>query len=231
MRTTRLAKDLKSTAGDVLAHLDYKITTLKCRREGELGELLAEMIEMWDFFDHCKKLSVMFEERPIADLAVPAPIFRSFALGKVTVVITENLRNFLSLPPLPNSVALLGSGDAAALLANAPWLANSRILYWGDMDARGFAILGRLRAQYNHVESVLMDSATLDAHRCWAVEVPQTSSKSGLLTSEESSVLAQICEQNLRLEQERIPFPAIVQALTNRVGSYDQLSVALKSTV
>jgi hypothetical protein len=63
MRTTRLAKDLKSTARDVLAHLDSKITTLKCRREVELGELLAEMIEMWDFFDHCKKLSVMFEER------------------------------------------------------------------------------------------------------------------------------------------------------------------------
>jgi hypothetical protein len=63
MRTTRLAKDLKSTADDVLAHLDYKITTLKCRREVELGELLAEMIEMWDFFDHCKKLSVVCAER------------------------------------------------------------------------------------------------------------------------------------------------------------------------
>jgi hypothetical protein len=154
---------------------------------------------------------------PIADLAVPAPLFRSLSLSKVTVVITENLRNFLSLPSLPNSVALLGSGDAAALLAGAPWLEKSRILYWGDVDARGFAILARLRSQYCHVESALMDFATLEAHRRWAVVHSQTFQEIGGLTPEESSVLAKLCKQNIRLEQERIPFPVAEKVLKDTI--------------
>jgi hypothetical protein len=64
---------------------------------------------------------------PVADMAVPAPTFRVLPFQKVNAIVTENLRNFLSLPPLPNSIGIFGSGDAAALLTGAPWLAQSRI--------------------------------------------------------------------------------------------------------
>ena len=150
---------------------------------------------------------------PVADLAVPAPAFRSLALSNVTAIITENLRNFLALPSLINAVAILGSGDAAALLADARWLTESRILYWGDMDARGYAILGRLRKEYGQTKSLLMDLATLEAYRKWAVKMPQTYAESELLNSQEHSALKCICTEGLRLEQERIPFTAVVEAL------------------
>ncbi len=149
---------------------------------------------------------------PVADLAVPATTFRSLALGRVNAIVTENLRNFLALPPLPNAVAVMGSGDAATLLANTPWLAQSRILYWGDLDARGFAILARLRTAYPAVESVMMDSATLAAHRRWAVKIEPVPADAAGLTSDERAAFDQLAAESLRLEQERVPFAAVVEA-------------------
>lgn len=155
---------------------------------------------------------------PVADLAVPAPTFRSLALGSVNVIVTENLRNFLALPPLPNAVAVMGSGDAAALLAGASWLAQSRILYWGDMDARGFAILARLRGTYGQTESVLMDLAALETHRRWAVRVVSSPLEMIGLTPDERAALVRLCIEGLRIEQERVPFAAVVEAFTRLVS-------------
>lgn len=156
---------------------------------------------------------------PVADLAMPAPVFRELGFGGVTVIITENLRNFLALPSLPGCVAVLGSGDAAALLAGASWLARSRILYWGDLDARGFAILGRLRAAYPAVESVLMDRGTLATHRRWAVRVEHAPVDTAGLTSAERAVLSQLAAEGLRLEQERLPFTVVLQMFGQLVRS------------
>lgn len=154
---------------------------------------------------------------PVADLAVPAPSFRSLALGCVIAIITENLRNFLALPPLSNAVAVLGSGDAAALLTGATWVVQSRILYWGDLDARGFAILARLRAAYPAVESVMMDSTTLAAHRRWAVKVEPSLVDAAGLTPDERAAFDQLAAENLRLEQERVPYVAVLEAFARLV--------------
>ncbi len=155
---------------------------------------------------------------PVADLAIPAPTFRALSLGSVIAIITENLRNFLALPTLPNAVAVLGSGDAAALLASAPWLAQSRILYWGDMDARGFAILARLRAAYPETESILMDSATLEAHRRWAVKVEFAHVEVPGLTTAERAALNQLSAEGLWLEQERVPYAVVVEAFARIIS-------------
>lgn len=151
---------------------------------------------------------------PVADLAMPAPIFRSLALGAVNVIVTENLCNFLALPPLSRAVAVWGCGDAAALLVDAPWLAQSRILYWGDLDAPGFAILSRLRAAYPAAESVMMDAATLAAHVSWAVVVQPASADTSRLTPDELAAFDQLAARNLRLEQERVPYEAVVESFT-----------------
>ena len=148
---------------------------------------------------------------PVADLAVPSPTFRALGLGCVNAIVTENLRNFLALPLLPNAVVVMGSGDAAALLANTPWLAQSRILYWGDVDARGFAILARLRAEYPAVESVMMDSTTLAAHRRWANAVAPNAATIPGLSPDETLVLERLGSEGLWLEQERVPYPAVLE--------------------
>jgi hypothetical protein len=44
-------------------------------------------------------------------------------------------------------------------------MSGARILYWGDIDTHGFAILDRLRTGMPHMRSLMMDQATLQAHR------------------------------------------------------------------
>lgn len=156
---------------------------------------------------------------PVADLALPAPAFRALALHGVNAIVTENLRNFLALAPLPNSVAIFGSGDAAALLSGAPWLTQSRILYWGDLDARGFAILSRLRTAYPKTESVMMDLATLELHHRFAVKVEPYQCQFSALTSEENATLARVSSAGLWLEQERVPFSAVGKVFEQIISS------------
>jgi hypothetical protein len=150
----------------------------------------------------------------VADLAVPAPTFRALPFSGVNAIVTENLRNFLALPPLPHAVAIFGSGDAASVLAGADWLGRTRILYWGDMDARGFAILARLRAAYPATESVLMDAATLEAHRVWASPAAISPTKIEGLLPAEAAAVERLGAEGLWLEQERIPFKAVSEAFT-----------------
>ncbi len=156
---------------------------------------------------------------PVADLAIPAPTFRALPLHGVQAIVTENLRNFLALPPLPNAVVVMGSGDAAALLVGAAWLEQARILYWGDMDARGFAILARLRSTYPAAESVMMDLATLERHRDFALKVTPYRSEITGLTSAEAAALERLGSEGLWLEQERVPFETVVDLFARRLTS------------
>jgi hypothetical protein len=85
-----------------------------------------------------------------------------------TVVIVENRDCRLFFPTVPRAIAVEGGGDAAdALLDRIPWVTGAdTVVYWGDLDADGFAILARLRAAFCalgvEVPSILMDAATLD---------------------------------------------------------------------
>lgn len=159
---------------------------------------------------------------PVADLAVPAPIFRQLALSGATVVITENLRNFLALPELPGGIAVQGGGDAATLLADTPWLAASRILYWGDLDPRGFAILARLRRIFPQTTSLLMDEATLDASLRLAVPHESPEEPPIGLHAKELRTLERLRAARLRLEQERIPFAMVIEALRHATASREK---------
>lgn len=151
---------------------------------------------------------------PIADLAIPAPVFRTLPLRSVNAIITENLRNYLVLPPLPETVAVYGEGDAAARLAATTWLEQARILYWGDMDLRGFAILSRLRTAYPAAQSVMMNVETLERHRAFAGKVTPHRETLPNLTQEESAALEKLGAEGLWLEQERVPYEAVLQKFT-----------------
>jgi hypothetical protein len=50
---------------------------------------------------------------------------------------------------------------AADALEASRWLNDRAIHYWGDIDTHGFAILDQPRGHFAHVESFLMDRATL----------------------------------------------------------------------
>ncbi|MDD5030358.1 MAG: DUF2220 family protein [Rhodoferax sp.] len=134
------------------------------------------------------------------------------------VFITENEVNFLAFPPVPGSVVIFGAGYGFDVLTDAAWLQRCAVHYWGDLDTHGFAILDQLRAHLPHAQSLLMDQATLLAHRDqWGCEPQPLLRDLPRLTPEESIVFNTLrdnrLQANLRLEQERIGFGCLQQAL------------------
>ena len=134
------------------------------------------------------------------------------------VFITENEINFLTFPAQKNSLIIFGSGYGFDALACAQWLSQKEIIYWGDIDTHGFAILDQLRSKFPHVKSLLMDENTLMAHQtCWGVESkPERRELPRLLADEQKlyqALLLNKYQQNLRLEQERVNFEYLINAL------------------
>ncbi|MEL7050732.1 MAG: DUF2220 domain-containing protein, partial [Cyanobacteria bacterium J06588_5] len=129
-------------------------------------------------------------------------------------LITENLMNFLTLPLLPNSFALFGSGYAVQSLKSVSWLKDCPILYWGDMDAQGFQILSSLRAHFPQATSLMMNHETFELFKVFAVPDKKATMKVlPHLTHAERAMYTQLATQQLRLEQEHIDQPYVESVL------------------
>ncbi|MCG5529669.1 DUF3322 domain-containing protein [Halorhodospira halochloris] len=149
----------------------------------------------------------------LSDLTLIAEEFRRLDPDVDTVFITENKVNGLAFPAHPRALVIFGLGYGLERLAEVPWLMRTRVLYWGDIDTHGFAILDRLRRSLPHAESLLMDRATLEAHRSlWTSEPAEHRFGGELerLSPAEAALFADLCADSLgervRLEQERIGF-------------------------
>jgi hypothetical protein len=113
--------------------------------------------------------------------------------------------NFLTLPPLPNSIALWGKGFDVSALSNAQWLRDSQLLYWGDLDIQGFQILSLLRRDFPTAQSLMMDRQTFELFRKFEVPgKPATLATLPHLTEWEADMADYLAIHNLRLEQEHI---------------------------
>ena len=127
-------------------------------------------------------------------------------LAPPQVLVVENLQTLEALPDVPDTVAVFGWGGHAMAVAEFPWVRDApRVLYWGDLDTDGYAILSRFRAK-RACETLLMDRATLESWRDLAVPHPATEAvDTDLLTADERAALDLLHREGLRLEQERIP--------------------------
>jgi hypothetical protein len=145
----------------------------------------------------------------LTDLTLPLQDFSRLELPVEYVFVTENKVNGLAFPKFPNSIVIFSLGYGVGNLADVGWLKNKRIIYWGDLDTHGFAILSRLRATFSLVESMLMDSKTLDENRSFCVtEASPVKETPSFLTEAERDTFNLLSLEGvaLRLEQERIPF-------------------------
>lgn len=131
------------------------------------------------------------------------------------VYVIENLTSFLAFPAVPDGLAIWGRGYALHLLAEAGWLRDRQLFYWGDVDVHGFQLLAQFRAHFPAAQSLLMDAATFA--RCYhggqgsafnALPLPN-------LTAEEQALYQQLLVTNARLEQEQLP-PDYVAAAVRR---------------
>lgn len=144
------------------------------------------------------------------------------------VLVVENRDCRLWFPPVEEVIVVEGGGKAApALLATVPWLrAADHLLYWGDMDADGYAILDHFRATLAEptpdgapakpVASILMDGADLHRYSEHGVDhdkagrpIAPSSARLPRLTQAEATAYHTIATAGptpfRRIEQEAIP--------------------------
>ncbi|WP_082937549.1 DUF3322 domain-containing protein [Rhodococcus sp. p52] len=166
--------------------------------------------------------------------AAPLDELAELPLHPERILVLENKEGLHALPDLPGTVAVHGSGYAVHELAALSWLADSDVVYWGDLDTHGFVILDRFRAYLPDVRSFLMDLHTLEAWSALAVEEPSPSSHVPMrLTPAENEVFTRLRVERLRLEQERIPWPHVMEelarAFTGAIG-HDRDSTRMDPT-
>lgn len=156
----------------------------------------------------------------LSDITVPVTQFAKLDTRVERVFVTENEVNALAFPAAKSAMVVFGGGYGIARLAQTDWLRDRRVLYWGDIDTHGFAILDRLRAYLPHVSSLLMDAETFHAHeRLWGIEDSDKrhTGELGRLTEAEQRLFLALRENihgdRLRMEQERIAFRWALEAI------------------
>ncbi|ALE93636.1 hypothetical protein AOC05_17100 [Arthrobacter alpinus] len=154
----------------------------------------------------------------MADVEMTATAFAALEVDADTIITTENLVNFLALPPAPRTLAVFGGGYGFLALREAAWLGTKEVLYWGDIDTHGFGILDQLRSHHPHVRSILMDEQTLLSHQdFWGREDAPTHAMLNHLSPAESALYAQLqagtYRPGLRLEQELLRWDFVLERL------------------
>jgi hypothetical protein len=167
------------------------------------------------------------------DITLDSDSFASLDMPVRHVFITENETNFLAFPTAREAIVIFGAGYGWDAMAKARWLARCAVHYWGDIDTHGFAILDQLRSRLQHVSSFLMDRDTLNAHDMhWGEEPDQVLHDLPRLSSEERALFDDLRDnrirKNLRLEQERLGFQWVTDALS-RVMTSNRTSYPARS--
>ena len=158
-----------------------------------------------------------------SDLTVRVSEFSANPLPVRRVFVVENEINGLAFPAQEQSLLLFGEGYAVDRLFGVRWLCRTEILYWGDLDTHGLAILDRLRSGFPQARSLLMDRETLLSHRAlWVAEPSPFEGELSRLDPGERETLATLRSlvrdgRGVRLEQERIPFGRVLEAI-GRLG-------------
>lgn len=153
------------------------------------------------------------------DISVPVSEFRRLQIPCKRVFVTENKTNGLSFPETSASIVIFRLGNGVQSLQSVSWLREKELLYWGDIDTCGFHILAQLRGAFPHMESMLMDRETLfSARELWVKELDEERHMADPnLTEAESQLYRELRDnligENIRLEQERIPYSHLQDAI------------------
>jgi hypothetical protein len=157
----------------------------------------------------------------LSDISTPVDQFALMSLQVKKVFITENEINGLSFPNVSEGMVIFGLGYGVDVLKAVPWLREKEVIYWGDIDTHGYAMLNEVRSFLPQARSMLMDEGTLLSHRSlWSEEKKPFIGSLQRLTEEEASVFenlkANVYGDSVRFEQERVPFREVERYLSDR---------------
>ncbi|MDD0857133.1 DUF2220 family protein [Arthrobacter alpinus] len=166
------------------------------------------------------------------DIAATVASLAALEIAPRTVYVFENLESVLAMPPIPGAVVIHGSGYAVDRLAGIPWMCTALIVYWGDLDSHGFAILNRFRASGLSITTALMDLPTLELHQDLCVTEPKPAAGifSHLLPGELDMVAELAARGNVRLEQERLDWSHALSVLRAAAPHRQSLSMGEAGT-
>lgn len=216
-------------------------------RKGLLGELLDQRVPP-EAILHSATCARQFESRygllnkpalvrfrildpsrrigDLSDISVPLAQFAALDIDVQRVFITENEVNGLAFPDAPSGMVVFGGGYGIDRLADIGWLRDKEIVYWGDLDTHGFAILERLRVSLPHARSMLMDATISHAHRAlWSAEErdQRLTSQLARLSEPEHALFMELRDdvhgEHIRMEQERIGFDSVREAIAKISGA------------
>lgn len=129
---------------------------------------------------------------------------REYPFAVDSVLVTENMMNFLTLPRLVRTIAIWsGGGFNVSYLRDIAWLKSKQFFYWGDIDAQGFQILSQCRGYFPNTVSVMMERETLESFPSGSGTLARELALTNL-TEEELLTYKKVVMDNLRLEQEKI---------------------------
>jgi hypothetical protein len=137
------------------------------------------------------------------------------------VLIVENKDTAVLFPELPGAIVVEGNGNASTgLIPQVPWIKAARtLIYWGDIDQKGFEIVDGLRSRMSHVRTILMDRSTYDAYKEFGTKFEPNGTPVKLLprkplqnlTPSEREIYDNLSDpkwaSHRRFEQERVPLP------------------------
>lgn len=161
----------------------------------------------------------------LGDIEAPLEELGALDIAPRRALVVENLETGIALPDFEGTVAFMKLGHAVGVLAAVRWLRHCRtLLYWGDLDTHGLAILNQARGALPGLRSVLMNERTLLDHRpLWGQEPSQhPGGPLSNLDMHERQVFDGLKSDRwgprLRLEQERLPWTHAIAALTEALA-------------
>lgn len=199
-------------------HRGLLIRLLDERFDEQVSELgLEAFLDAPDEGEHWLLVAPLFPQLlPFAQQRVRARELAATPLPASHILIVENERCLHQLGPLPNTIAVLGSGLNLEWM-NATWLKDKSIAYWGDIDTWGLVMLAAARRRQPHLEPLLMDRELFDV-TCPTLSVnesrPAGEQPPEGLTAAERDLYQYLRKLGKgRIEQEFLPRERVVAAL------------------
>lgn len=160
---------------------------------------------------------------PCEEAALPLSTLAGLNVETARIFILENKTSVRTFPTVSRGIAIFGQGYAATLLRHVKWLHSNEVVYSGDIDVDGMAILAQFRGSIPATRSLLMEHDTLVRfHQLCGKGNGKNPEPPALLTDEERKAFEICAAENCRLEQEQIPQAAVEAAVNERFWPISQ---------
>lgn len=147
----------------------------------------------------------------MCDVIIPGYSDTPFEYVPKAIVVCENKHSAMYMYPRDGLITMMGVGYSAAtrILTELRISNHPHLIYWGDIDLEGMAILANVRKAGVKIRSICMDAHTAKKYAAYDV-IPSHKSQVKLdplfLTAEERGALKMLESGRIhRIEQEKLP--------------------------